>query len=265
MKSIASAFKRLQTRSMHFFKKSELNLRHRLAGQCVWVDYGPIQLPFHADGDQQELYYHVHCRSWWNDEMRVLSPLVKPNAVAVDVGANLGFLTVLLSRLVGPQGQVYSFEPSPVTYAKLREVTDINDLKNVTTYNVGCGETPAVMKLHAAESSGNSSLRPAPGLTRAEAKTEDVQIVVLDDHLPSTLQRLDFLKIDTEGFEDAVLAGAMKILEKFHPVIYIELSSEYLESSRRALGILKAANYRLDREPVLEECHFGLNFIAYPH
>jgi FkbM family methyltransferase len=265
MKSLATVFRRVQTRSKYFLKKSELGLRHRIAGRCVWIDHGSIQLPFHADGDQQELHYQVHCRSWWNDEMRVLSPLVKPGAVVVDVGANLGFLTVLLSRLAGPQGHVYSFEPSPITYRKLREVIDNNGLTNVTTYNVGCGETPSVMKLHAAESSGNSSLRPALGLAQREDKTEDVQIVVLDDHLPLTLRRLNFLKIDTEGFEDAVLAGAVKTLQKFHPVVYIELSSEYLESSQRALGILKSANYRFDHEPVLEQCHFGQNFIAYPN
>ena len=182
----------------------------------------------------------------------------------IDVGANLGFLTTLLSQMVGLEGCVHSFEPSPVTYLKLLEVIEVNGLKNVNPHNVGCGEAPAIMKLSVTESSGNSSLRLRDDLPYRVRETQDVQIVVLDNYLGSVLTRLDFLKIDTEGFEDSVLLGARNILMKFHPVIYLEISSEYFKSSQRAIRILKEMNYRFENEPVLENCHNGQNFLAFP-
>ena len=202
--------------------------------------------------------------AWWNNEKRILSPYVKPGAIAIDVGANLGFLTTLCSQMVGSSGCVHSFEPSPATYLKLLEVIKANGLKNVKSHNVGCGEVPAIMKLSVTESSGNSSLRLRDDLPYRVRKTQDVKIVVLDEYLGSDLSRLDFLKIDTEGFEDSVLLGARNILMKFHPIIYLELSSEYFESSQRAIRILKEMNYRFEQEPVLDACHNGQNFLAFP-
>ena len=159
MKSLNHIFRAVHIRSRNFLKESQLLLRYKSAGHPIWIDYGWMKLPFHADGDRQELYYHLDGAAWWNNEKRFLSPYVKPGAVAIDVGANLGFLTTLCSQLVRSSGCVHSFEPSPVTFRKLQEVIEANGLKNVKPHNVGCGEAPAIMKLSVTESSGNSSLR----------------------------------------------------------------------------------------------------------
>jgi len=254
----------IRTRGRFLLKKAGLDLKRAIAGNPIWVDYGWMKLPYNGDGDRQEMYYHLDGKQWWEAEKRVLSAHVKPGFIAVDVGANLGFLTGLLSQLVGPSGHVHSFEPSPRVFAKLVEVVRTNALENVTPHNLGCGEKSAAMTLHVTRSSGNSCLRLRSEFASQVRKTQDVQIVGLDTYLSSKLPRLDFLKIDTEGFEDCVLEGARGLLSKFRPMIYIELTSEYIDCSRRAVSILKESGYWFEQEPALEKCHNGQNFFSFP-
>lgn len=240
-----------------------LYLKWIIKRRTIWIRYDYMTLPFHGDGDMQEVFYHLNGRQWWDNERAILSRYVKPGDVVVDVGANLGFLTGLVSGLVGAGGQVHSFEPSPTTHAKLVEVIQANHYDNVSAYNVGCGESEGRMTLHCATSSGNSTLHAGEDVEQKTRPTQEVQIVRLDDFLATKLPRLDFLKIDTEGFEGSTLAGAVQLLQKFKPTIYLELTSEYLNSSQRAVKILREHGYRFEREPVLEQCHYGENFIAF--
>jgi len=262
--SLTRITNRLQARGRLLQKKAGLELRRAIARKPLWVDYGWLKLPYHGDGDWQELYYHLDGGQWWEAEKNALSAYARPGCTAVDVGANLGFLTALLSRLVGESGHVHSFEPLPRVYQKLVEVIEANSLGNVTAHNFGCGEKAGVMPLHVTKSTGNSSLRLRAGLVSQVRETQDVQLVALDNYLGPKLTRLDFLKIDTEGFEDCVLYGARELISRFLPVIYLELTSEYLAASRRAVSILGELGYRFAEEPVLEECHNGQNFLAFP-
>jgi FkbM family methyltransferase len=188
---------------------------------------------------------------------------VKEAGVAIDVGANLGFITTLLSRMVGQRGTVYSFEPSPTTFRKLEAVINENGLKNVQAFNAGCGEQSQSLELYCTGTSGHSSLHRPADASGVRA-VENVEIVQLDEFLASRLSRVDLLKIDTEGHEGSVIAGARELLRRFRPVVYLELTAEYIESSRRAVSLLKAAGYRFVSEPVLENCRNGQNFFAVP-
>jgi len=190
--------------------------------------------------------------------------LFKPGSVAVDVGANIGFISALLSKLCGSSGRIHSFEPSPTTFAKLKEVVARNNFSNVTLHNAGCGEFPAEMDLHLTESSGNSSLRAEAANLSGLRQKQRVRIEVLDEFLAPHISRLDFLKIDTEGFEDQVLKGSRGLIRRFQPVVYIELSAEYQNSSLCAVDFLKSEGYSFDSEPDFDNAHTGDNFIARP-
>lgn len=244
--------------------RAYLSLRRRLTGRTIWIDYDCIKLPFHGDGDRQELYYHLDGKEWWDKEVRLISPYLRAGDVAIDVGANLGFMTGILSTLTGVTGHVYSFEPSASVYLKLSEVIELNQYGNVSFYNMGCGTGERLMTLYCPTASGNATLRPDAVIKPLNYKQSEVHIVKLDDFLGSKLERLDFLKIDTEGYEDEVLAGAAGLLQKFHPVVYIELSSEYLASSEKAARLLRKYDYSFDRELVLAKSSAGENYIAIP-
>jgi hypothetical protein len=120
------------------------------------------------------------------------------------------------------------------------------------------------MNLHLTRSSGNSTLRHAATEFKDLKTTQRVRIEVLDDYLAPKIQRLDLIKIDTEGFEDEVLQGCRRLLRQFQPVVYVELSAEYGDSSRSAIDLLKSEGYSFDKEPDFNRAHTGDNFIALP-
>jgi FkbM family methyltransferase len=149
----------------------------------------------HRRRDLQELYYHLHHAEWRDKELGVFRSLLAPGQVAVDVGANLGFVTTLLSSLAGPAGRVIAFEPSPRIYAKLRRTVELNQLENVTALNLGAGDAPGVLSLREVSgSSGNSSL-----LGDESAPATEVDVVRLDDVPEVWERRVRLLKIDTRG------------------------------------------------------------------
>ncbi len=255
---------RLKNRGRSAAMLAYLSARRRLNGKPLWIDNGRIRLPFHGDGDRQELYYHLDGKVWWDKEMRLISPYLTQGDVVVDVGANLGFMSGIFSTLIGAKGRVYSFEPSPLVYSKLLQVITSNRYDNVSAYNLGCGSKDQSLVLHGSSSSGGASLRPNPRSENPAHGVQTVQVVRLDDFLGPKLERLDFLKIDTEGFEDEVLLGAERTLERFMPVVYIELCSEYLNSSERSIAFLRGRGYIFDQDVNLSEAHDGTNFFALP-
>jgi FkbM family methyltransferase len=263
MQNSSSLVSRLRHRGRIVAAQASLTMRYRLSGP-FWVDYNCIKLPFHGDGDLQELYYHLDGKEWFEGGCRVFSHYLPAGGVAIDIGANLGLVSGILSTVVGPMGQVHSFEPSPVSYRKLRETIDANGYKNIQTYNVGCGTTDRSITLFCPDSSGNATMRPDAAMEQSAKKRYTVSIVNLDAFLGSKLDRVDFFKVDSEGFEDEIIGGAVGILTRFKPVIYIELSSQHLAASQRAASILSGLGYTFSPELDLENSTLGDNFFALP-
>lgn len=244
-----------------FFANSRLRFRTwRAQAGVLWVDHGWAEFPFHGDGDIQELLYYVYGNEWRRNEIDALMPYVQPGNTVLDVGANVGFITCILSQLVGGAGFIHSFEPSQSVREKLTATVSRNHLLNVTIHPYACGESSASLELCSTTgSSGNATLT---GVSDVGMGGERVNVVRLDDYLLPLIDKVDFIKIDTEGFEDQVLAGAAQLVERFKPTFYIELSQEYRESSLVAIQWLKERGYRFPIEPDLDKSHNGDNFIA---
>ena len=254
-----------------------LEFRRRLAGGVCWMRGGPVMLPVVGDGDRQMLHYSLYGEKWWSLEKAQVERFVNPGAVVMDVGANVGFLSALFSSLVGASGRVFAFEPSPEVFRKLRMVEEKNRLGNVRTIEAGCGSSAGMLTLYSPRFSGNATLRPdsVQGKVEGDFHQREVEIIRLDEFFgvgegtedfpkSERLSRLDFVKIDTEGFEDEVLAGMEGLIEKFRPVIYIELCAQFLKSSERAIEILEKHEYRFEPEIDLVTSDNGDNYFAIP-
>ena len=244
-------------------KHGRLQLKYWFFGGAYCEDLGFMKLPYTGDGDVQEVMYHLYLRKWYPLDEKYIFPHLKPGGCAVDVGANLGVLTCLFSRLAGKNGRVLSFEPSPAAFRKLSLTVAVNGLANVEIFNLGCGARSGVMDLfHINRCSGNSTLRPEEG--KSFGAREPVKMVALDDVLGERRLKVDLLKIDTEGFEDEVLRGAQRLLLRDRPVLSLELSRDYLTSSRAAVALAKQLDYRFPREPDLEASPLEENYLALP-
>lgn len=100
-------------------KRAELELRRRRVSGDLFVDYGWIRLLYRGDSDGQEVAYHLNQAHWYKEDLHVFRSLLAPGQTAIDVGANLGFITTILASIVGTTGGLVSFEPSPVVFDNL--------------------------------------------------------------------------------------------------------------------------------------------------
>jgi FkbM family methyltransferase len=241
-----------------------LKLRFRLNGGELAVDYGWAKLPFTNDGDLQEAMYHAHAKAWHAKAVADLAAHIRPGGCVLDVGANLGFMSLIFRELVGPDGTVLAFEPSAATFRKLQRVFELNQCRNITAYNKGCGDHAAQMTLyHTGLSSGNSSVLGSTG-EHQRGRSEPIEIVRLDEFVLPLAPKVDFIKIDTEGFEPAVLRGATGLVRRDRPIFHIELNSEFVDPCRESISILESYGYRFLNKPDLEAGHVLDDFTAVP-
>jgi FkbM family methyltransferase len=181
---------------------------------------------------------------------------VRPGAVVLDIGANIGAHTLHLARLVGDGGRVYAFEPTIYAFEKLKRNLALNPniASRVTAEQIMLTDRPdAKVEAEIYSSwplSGGGGLH-AKHLGRPEATTGS-RAERLDDYLEKAeVQRLDFIKLDVDGFECHVLGGGLASLKRFQPIILMEFTSYLLQergrSSDELLSILRQAGYRLYR------------------
>jgi FkbM family methyltransferase len=158
---------------------------------------------------------------------------------------------------------VWAFEPSPTTFAKLERTIEYNELGGIVkACQRGCGSRAGRQTLSAVgRSSGEASMAPD-----ARGEAVEVDVIALDDVRELMKAPVDVLKIDTEGFEDEVLAGAERIMREDRPAVYIELCRDYETSSLAALDLLENARYDVSdaRAVDIAALSNGTNFIITP-
>ncbi len=168
---------------------------------------------------------HTFCGTGFEDnEQLFLLNYLQEGMTVIDIGAHHGFYTLLASKKIGPVGRVIAFEPSPRELAKLKLHLSINHCQNVEVVEVALGaEKGKVNMFVCLEHSGLNSLR----LPNADTKATEVEIeqIRLDDYLKEKqIQKVDFVKMDVEGGELAVLKGAKDILlGQLRPLIIYEI------------------------------------------
>lgn len=165
------------------------------------------------------------------DILVALQRLVRRGDTVVDIGANIGYFTAHLARLVGAGGCVHAFEPDPANFALLAENMRANNLSPVQLHQAALGAQAGKATLHISEYNGGmhrlyeSVCCTGPGL--------DVAVQTLDQLLAGS--RIDLIKIDIEGYEPAALLGAqaclranpaLKIVSEYCPVSILEAGGQ---------------------------------------
>lgn len=175
---------------------------------------------------------------------------LKPGDTFVDVGANVGFFTLLAASLVGGRGRVVAFEPSRSNAELLRKSLEANPFDNVTLHRTALGcESGAAILVHEPGSSNAILPRSPENDMPAHALREEVSIVRLDDFLP-VLPSVEIVKMDVEGFEPQVWDGMTELVARYRPVVLLELSPLALrissgETAQALLDRVLGAGYEL--------------------
>ncbi|SDS06177.1 FkbM family methyltransferase [Bradyrhizobium canariense] len=211
-------------------------------------------------------YVILEQEKWFEKETAFLSRWLKPGMTAIDIGANLGVYSLPMARLVGPKGQVFSYEPATAT-CRLLEISKAEngaDNLHVIPAALSDGEREGHLVLGA-----SSELHTLEG----DGPGESVRITSLDaEEKARNWGAIDFIKIDAEGEEERILAGAGSFFSKRSPLVMFEVRAKSKQNDNlpAAFNALGFATYRLlPGAPVLvpagaEELldHYELNLFA---
>jgi FkbM family methyltransferase len=170
----------------------------------------------------------------------VFVPMIPPGGVAVDGGAHIGDHTVAYARQAGPAGRVLAFEPVPAFLRCLMHNT--RDLPQVTVLPLGLGGGVERREL-------NVSTRNAGGSRLGDLNIDGFQIVPLDLF---RFPRLDFVKLDLEGFELRALRGSLRTLRKHRPLVAVETGPQlqhYGDSHDEMVQFMQSLGYTCEKLP----------------
>ena len=145
----------------------------------------------------------------------------------LDVGANVGYHTVLASKIVGPRGKVFSFEASPMVGVQLK-VTESNINNNVRVFNLAVSDSLATLTFYT-EIGGHTGRSSLLQHVASESQANQVPAIPLDSMLPD-LPNITLVKLDIEGAEMRALRGMRNLLSRDKPGVLLELTEQWLRA-----------------------------------
>ncbi len=179
-------------------------------------------------------------------EDKFIKKIIRKGNTVFDIGAHWGGFSIFFGKLVGETGKVYSFEPSSINFRYLKKNVCINNLKKVIRiYKYAVGNEEKLIKLALAESSSghNSIVRDDISVKRYE----EVKQISLDNFVNNnSIDKINFIKIDVEGYELEVLKGFEKNLKRLKDLwLFVEYSPGFMEENK-ALELLDFFKYHFD-------------------
>jgi len=217
-------------------------------------------------------------------ELLGLADLVGPGAVCVDVGAAAGLYTLVLSRLVGPEGRVHSVEPLPFAHPAWSRLLRGYDAGNVQRHSTALGAEPGRARMSVPIGrygmvTGRSFLAwQTHGLGSNTEFADQFEVVVDVDTLDGLcatagLARLDFVKVDVEGAELHVLRGGEQVVKAHRPALLLEIEqrhiSRYQHTVADVVDWLTARDYIMHTwqagwQPTATVCAHQRNYLFLP-
>lgn len=186
---------------------------------------------------------------------QIVKQYVKKGDVVLDVGANIGYYTVMLSKLVGNEGRVIAFEPTRHFGNVLKANIEANQLTNISIIDYGLSNRNCDVDIDIGISSATIH---SSNYYDSIINHERISMKTLDNFVSEhNISRIDFIKIDVDGHEPYVFDGAWAVLETFDPLILFEVS--HLHYMKAGINVcefykkLKEEGYRIYYEQDLEE------------
>jgi len=183
---------------------------------------------------------------------KLFKQTVKEGDTVVDLGANIGYFTLLAASLVGEKGKVYAFEPEPRNYNYLAKNIELNSYNNVFAIQKAVSDKNAKTKLYICPyDTGHHTIKQYEGIRdykpeflTKEEKFIEIETIILDDFFKDKEQLIDVIKMDVEGAEMLALSGMDKIIKQsknlkmfieFFPLLIRKMGSSPEEFIRKLL------------------------------
>jgi FkbM family methyltransferase len=188
----------------------------------------------------QKLLYLIGER--YVSEANLVKSLLAPGMNVVDVGANIGYYTLMFAQVLGPAGRIIAIEPSPENLTELKLNIERNKLRSVEIVPKAVGNVRKRVGLR----SGINS-----GVVRDDTPVYSVEQDLIDNIITDPI---DFMKLDIEGYEGFALEGAQRILTKFRPTVFLEIHPLELKQYGCGVGpIINRLSRNYDNVTMYEE------------
>ncbi len=174
----------------------------------------------------------------------VISKVVRPGDLVLDIGANLGLISMILAKLVQPSGKVLAFEPIPYMQTLIRKAIEKNGINNIELFPIALGASPGLLTLNIPQGHfGRSSL--VQNYQGENCESCSVPVETLSDIMRrgKFIQKIRLIKIDVEGFEPEVLKGAKEVFELNKPDVILFESNLPDKSNDPSFAILGSYGY----------------------
>lgn len=175
--------------------------------------------------------------SYEYEKRRMFEEIIREGSVVFDIGAHVGFYTLLASELVGSSGKVFAFEPLPRNLRFLRSHLEINCITNVKVIEAAVLDVSGTTSF---EEGPNSSEGHIISTGSLEVRTVSLDALVRSGEVPLP----DFMKIDVEGAEMLVLSGATQVLESGQPTLF--LATHARDVHHHCCKFLQSLGYTLE-------------------
>lgn len=196
-----------------------------------------LVLDLHAEKDYWLGTYEM-------DLQQAIQDWVQPGMVAYDVGANIGYVSLLLAKRVGKNGQVFSFEPLPSNQERLQKNLDLNPTTHISLVLKAISDKTGKTVFLVHSSRGMGKMEGSLGKNRGYEQTISVDTVSIDEFVyQENRPAPDLIKLDIEGAETMALRGMPRVLKEKRPLLLIELHS--IEAGQSAWQILGDFAYSL--------------------
>lgn len=235
IKAYNAIFTPMGRKSLYYFLKkcqASLNPDYRREGKLVYQLDNGNGFVLHRGNHLSELVFLEG--AYEPLETMIVSKTVRRNDVVLDLGANVGYYTALLDRLVKPDGQVHSFEPGEGTFMKLSDTKKLLKLDRTVLHPKAVGDAVGSIDFWSSTSGSDAQQNTVKNLSLGRYLRHDrVQATTIDAFLAESLTQqapnIAFVKCDIEGAEPAMLKGAQNLLNSQDPPIWL------MEHNRPAL------------------------------
>ena len=189
------------------------------------------------DAEQLKIYFYGHYHERY--EAKLIETLLTPGEVFWDIGANIGYFSLVAATALKGRGQVVAFEPGQAAFARLTDNVALNAFGNLTTYPLAVAAAPGEARLYrAADIADTGASLYSPG--ESQAAYEVCRTVSLDEfRRQESLPCPTLIKVDVEGAELAVLRGAPELISRDHPLLLLEMEEKNLAAAGASKGLIQ--------------------------
>lgn len=169
--------------------------------------------------------------SWERGTTRLFEDIIQKGMVVLDVGANIGYFTLIAAKLVGEEGKVFAFEPEPYNFDLLVRNIKLNGYNNVIPTQKAISDKNGRATLFLDKTRWTQHSLTRGNIVNSGGNSVEVEVQTLDDFLKDFGYRVDFAKIDVQGAESAVIQGMRQIIENNKNLkLVVQFSPEQLRS-----------------------------------